>query len=179
MYVRKPKITRDRYELNPAKCRTCLSVFPYKSREKTYCDLSCSAKHTNLVPKRKRRLWLCGCGNECRRNGKFCPICILAGLHVRRGDWTNVRSNLVAKKLLIDEVGHQCMRCKRKTWNGFPIPLELEHRDGNADNFSRENVELDCPNCHAQSPTYKGRNRSKGSRRQVMRMKRYYAGKTY
>lgn len=52
---------------------------------------------------------------------------------------------------------HQCSRCQLREWNGEPIPLELEHRDGNHQNNSLANLTLLCPNCHAQTPHYRGR----------------------
>ena len=51
-----------------------------------------------------------------------------------------------------------CNQCKLKTWNGLPIPLELEHIDGNHQNNNLDNLCLLCPNCHAQTSTYRGKN---------------------
>lgn len=58
--------------------------------------------------------------------------------------------------------GGCCLVCGLEEWRGHPIPLELEHKDGNSFNSSHENVCLLCANCHAMTPTYKGRNRGKG-----------------
>jgi hypothetical protein len=52
-----------------------------------------------------------------------------------------------------------CNSCKLTEWLGKPIPLELEHKDGNHDNNSLNNLELLCPNCHAFTPTYRGKNK--------------------
>ena len=41
---------------------------------------------------------------------------------------------------------------------GEPIPLELDHIDGDRENNSRENCRLLCANCHSQTPTFRGRN---------------------
>lgn len=52
----------------------------------------------------------------------------------------------------------RCERCQRERWNGRPIPLELDHIDGRRENNLLENLQLLCPNCHAQTSTYRGRN---------------------
>lgn len=55
----------------------------------------------------------------------------------------------------------RCNMCGGTDWLGQPIPLELEHRDGNPANNELKNLELLCPNCHAQTPTYRSRNRKR------------------
>lgn len=44
----------------------------------------------------------------------------------------------------------KCENCGRKTWNNQDIPLELHHIDSNHHNNQLENLQLLCPNCHAQ-----------------------------
>lgn len=51
-----------------------------------------------------------------------------------------------------------CELCRKGTWNGQPIPLELDHINGRREDNRLENLRLLCPNCHAQTPTYRGRN---------------------
>jgi hypothetical protein len=63
------------------------------------------------------------------------------------------------KKRLLQELGHKCQKCGLETWNSEPIPLELEHIDGDNRNHSRDNVTLLCCNCHAQTPTWRNRKR--------------------
>lgn len=53
---------------------------------------------------------------------------------------------------------HRCELCERTHWRGQPIPLELDHIDGDRFNNELENLRLLCPNCHALTPTYRGRN---------------------
>ena len=52
---------------------------------------------------------------------------------------------------------HQCEVCLLKEWNNLPIPLELHHIDGNSNNHLLSNLQLLCPNCHAQTNTYRGK----------------------
>ena len=56
---------------------------------------------------------------------------------------------------------HKCARCGITEWNGQPTPLELEHKDGDHRNNELSNLELLCPNCHAQTSTYRGKNKRK------------------
>lgn len=51
-----------------------------------------------------------------------------------------------------------CSACKRKTWRGQPISLELDHINGNKRDNRLDNLRILCPNCHAQTPTYRGKN---------------------
>ena len=54
---------------------------------------------------------------------------------------------------------YKCESCMRTEWRDKPIALELEHIDGRRDNNRLENLRLLCPNCHAQTPTYRGKNK--------------------
>jgi hypothetical protein len=65
------------------------------------------------------------------------------------------------RKRLIEEnfFEAKCYNCGQAEWLGNPIPLELEHIDGNHQNNTLENLTILCPNCHALTPTYRGRNK--------------------
>ncbi len=87
-----------------------------------------------------------------------------------------IKHNRALRRHLIHRDGHQCTKCKNSIWNDEPIPLEVEHIDGNSDNCVPQNLKLLCPNCHAQTPTFKGRNRGNGRH---ARRQRYLEGKSY
>lgn len=67
------------------------------------------------------------------------------------------------ERLLADGLRERhCERCGRSEWQGEAIPLELDHVDGDRWNNTLENLRLLCPNCHALTPTYRGRNIGNG-----------------
>ena len=62
-------------------------------------------------------------------------------------------------KLLEEGVKERrCEICESIEWLGKPIPLELDHIDGNHHNWSFNNLRIICPNCHAIQPTNSGKN---------------------
>lgn len=67
------------------------------------------------------------------------------------------------KNRLIKEKYFQsiCSNCSNDTWLNAPIPLELDHIDGDTNNNDINNLRLLCPNCHALTPTYRGKNQSR------------------
>lgn len=81
-----------------------------------------------------------------------------------------------AKHYLREEKGEKCSICLLEEWMGKPIPLVLDHIDGNSDNWALENVRLVCGNCDMQLDTYKNKNRGKG---RFWRRKRYHSKMSY
>ena len=69
------------------------------------------------------------------------------------------QSNGLKRRLLREGVfSASCSICSREEWNEQTIPLELDHINGRYDDNRIENLRLVCPNCHAQTDTYRGRN---------------------
>ncbi len=44
-------------------------------------------------------------------------------------------------------------------WNNKPLSLHMDHVDGDACNNTLENLRVLCPNCHAQTDTFAGKNK--------------------
>lgn len=67
------------------------------------------------------------------------------------------------KQQLIDSEIFQrkCNNCNNTEWLNAPIPLELDHISGDRFDNRLENLRLLCPNCHAQTDTYRGKNKKK------------------
>lgn len=54
---------------------------------------------------------------------------------------------------------HKCDCCGLSEWMGRPISLEIHHINGiNTDN-RLENLQILCPNCHAQTNNYRGKHK--------------------
>lgn len=74
----------------------------------------------------------------------------------------DIQTNKVRKKILEEGLKpHRCECCGLEEWMGKPIPLELHHKDGDRHHNELENYELLCPNCHAFTDSYRGKNSRK------------------
>lgn len=52
-----------------------------------------------------------------------------------------------------------CESCGLIEWLGRPVPIEVDHVNGKNTDHRLENLRLLCPNCHALTPTWRGRKR--------------------
>ena len=55
----------------------------------------------------------------------------------------------------------RCEICGGTQWNGRPIPLQLDHINGDRRDHRLVNLRILCPNCHAQTDTYCAKNRGR------------------
>jgi hypothetical protein len=96
------------------------------------------------------RMW-----NKGRRTGPKQP------LRKYLGNELPIQSYKLKRKLLSEGVfTRECSGCKNTEWLGQPIPLELDHIDGNHSDNRLPNLRLLCPNCHALTPTCRGKGRA-------------------
>jgi hypothetical protein len=70
-------------------------------------------------------------------------------------------SHRILERALI-EIGirYNCSVCELDSWLGKKITLDVDHIDGNWKNCTRENLRFICPNCHRQTDTFGGKNKS-------------------
>lgn len=82
----------------------------------------------------------------------------LSEILVKDSDYT---STYHLKERLFDEgiKERKCEKCGLIEWMELPIPLELEHINGDNMDHRIENLKILCPNCHAQTPTHRGKNK--------------------
>ena len=68
-----------------------------------------------------------------------------------------LKTRLIAEERLL----RGCSSCKLQHWLDKPIPLELDHINGTNNDNRIENLRLLCPNCHALTETYRGKNKKR------------------
>ena len=70
------------------------------------------------------------------------------------------QSHKLKRRLLKEGIKQAlCEQCGLSEWRGRPIPLELHHINGNNTDNRLENLMLLCPNCHALTDSYRGKNK--------------------
>ena len=81
-----------------------------------------------------------------------------------------------ARQYFIIQSKNTCQICGLSKWLNEPIPLVLDHIDGNPTNNALSNFRVICNNCDAISPFYKSKNRGNGRH---ARRERYKDGKSF
>ena len=114
--------------------------------------------------KNKIKLWsidvshFTGSGwNVGDRYRKFGKVAELKDILVKDSNYTNTY-NLKNKLINQNLKNHICENCELNSWLNKPIPLELHHINGINNDHRIENIQLLCPNCHAQTDNYRGKN---------------------
>jgi Zn finger protein HypA/HybF involved in hydrogenase expression len=88
---------------------------------------------------------------------------------VHGGSSSSLRIRLIKEKYF----EHKCYCCNNTLWLDKPIPLELEHVNGDKFDNRIENLTLLCPNCHALTPTYRGKNKKIGNISRSLEIKKH------
>lgn len=127
------------------KCPACdkdLKPAPTRSAlgAKKYCDVKCQ----NLSQRQERK--------KVFLSGGYAGTEMLYSV----GRWN--------RDLLIEQLGYKCNCCGISEWNGKPLTLEVNHKDGKSVNNVIENLEFLCANCHSQTDTFRNKNKGKSTR---------------
>lgn len=72
------------------------------------------------------------------------------------------RSRKVVRNYILKNhsIEYKCAICGNVGyWIGKKISLELDHIDGDPTNNEKSNLRFLCPNCHATTETYRGKNK--------------------
>jgi predicted HNH restriction endonuclease len=74
----------------------------------------------------------------------------------------NRQISVYLRNYLLEINNYSCELCgwnKRHPIDNKPL-VEIDHIDGDAENNRPDNLIVLCPNCHAQTPTFRARNKS-------------------
>jgi hypothetical protein len=96
------------------------------------------------------------------RRGNTAPVVSAKDLSELLKKGSRVQSYKLKKRLLAESLKVlKCESCGQVEWLNQPIPLELDHINGDVTDNRLVNLRLLCPNCHALTETYRGKKLAK------------------
>lgn len=169
-----------------ASCKKCGKSFMVNKRAAASNVLCPNCRLKSKPHKQKdspqRCCKMCG-KTELRGRSQFCSkLCIsqyrwqarCLQIHAAGEFKYGLTNNAIPKRYMIHTSGHRCMICGQTEWMGKPVPLVLDHIDGNSDNYKLSNLQLVCGNCDMQLPTYKSKNKNSGNTSRSKRRREYW-----
>lgn len=101
------------------------------------------------------------CDNKCQKDSEYKQFITEWKQGLQDGVMKNGTSKHIHRYIKEKQEG-KCFACGIDSWNGLPLVLELDHKDGNHTNNTEKNLRHLCPNCHSQTDTYKNKNVGNG-----------------
>jgi hypothetical protein len=79
---------------------------------------------------------------------------------VLEGKYPSYQTYKLKNRLISEGIKeNKCEHCGITEWMGQELTMHLDHIDGNSHNHLFDNLRLLCPNCHAQTDTWCGKNK--------------------
>lgn len=149
-------------------CQQCHVQFEKKYKNHRFCSRSCAGAfgNTGRIPSEETKRKIRETNRVTHRSR---PDLLEKQERIRQerrekaaikaitAPWDEL-GNAARKVRVLHEQDGRCNHCNINEWRGKPIVLEIEHKNGDRTDHRRENLEAICPNCHSQTPTWRGRN---------------------
>lgn len=161
-------------------CHVCGTEYELNNSKSKFCSEKCR----NIAANERKRVTyktkdthadrlVCQCGGAKSSQAQFCADCRARMIKNDRiaswlsGEWaggTQYGLSGTIRNHLLEQSDYKCSKC------GFNTPhpddnktiLEINHINGDGTDHSPENLEVVCPNCHALTSSYRGRNQGNG-----------------
>ena len=163
-------------------CRTFQTIYSTK----LFCTRTCTKNYANKHQNRDitRSLICLLCGESKSASSKFCSKCWVEERRASKiqswidGSWVGGTERTLSPTIrlhLLEEANYICS----SVGCGFNTPhpsdgktvLEVDHIDGNGSNHVPSNLRVLCPNCHALTSSYRGRNVGNGRKVYYLRIR--------
>lgn len=80
---------------------------------------------------------------------------------ILNGQHPTYKTYLLKNRLIKEGIKqNSCEMCGITEWNAKPLAIHLDHVNGISTDHRLENLRMLCPNCHSQTDTYAGKNRT-------------------
>lgn len=148
----------------------------FETSNPKFCSKSCAAKYNNRkFPKRSGEGICKTCKVSISSARSYCSDCWDGNktIHLNKlnkwisGEWSGGTarglSNTV-RSYLLEQSNYCCSKCgfNKNHPDDNKTILEINHINGDGTDHKKENLEVLCPNCHAMTSSYRGRNYGKG-----------------
>ena len=153
-------------------CKQCGNTVP---GSKIFCTSSCAAKfNTNRAGTGMGRPKCLNCGMLTHAGKKYCSASCQWEYQYKKfiEDWKNgkrsgsnkngIATSRYVYRFIKERDGEKCLICGGVEWMGKPMPLVLDHINGDSSDSRPENFRFICPNCDRFLPTFSGRNKGRG-----------------